>query len=129
MLPSCCGDLALREIDYKLARTDPTVSPHDLCVAHGLVDAREGAHGLLHHLLAHAEHVVLLKELIRQLCHTQTRVNLLHLQKHTEHCAIKTQELYLGPPGFQFVTKCWLVLLRHRRVLIMRLRPREVHYI
>lgn len=57
--------------------------PHDLCVAHGLVDAGEGAHGLLHHLLAHAEHVVLLKELIGQLCHTQARVNLLRSHKHT----------------------------------------------
>lgn len=60
-----------------------TVLPHDLCVAHGLIDAREGAHGLLHHLLAHAEHVVLLEELIRQLCHTQAWVNLLHSQTHT----------------------------------------------
>lgn len=58
------------------------VLPHDLCIAHGLVDAREGAHGLLHHLLTHAEHVVLLKELIRQLRHTQARVNLLHAHIH-----------------------------------------------
>lgn len=51
--------------------------PHDLCVAHGLVDAWEGAHGLLHHLLAHAQHAVLLEELIGQLCHTQAGVDLL----------------------------------------------------
>lgn len=62
---------------------DQAVLPHDLCVAHGLVDAREGTHGLLHHLLTHAEHVVLFKELIRQLCHTQAWVNLLH--SHTHH--------------------------------------------
>lgn len=56
--------------------------PHDLCVAHGLVDAREGAHGLLHHLLAHAEHVVLLEELIGQLGHAQAGVDLLRSHRH-----------------------------------------------
>lgn len=60
-----------------------TAVPHDLGVAHGLVNAREGAHGLLHHLLAHAEHVVLLKELIGQLGHAQAGVDLLHSRKHS----------------------------------------------
>lgn len=55
-----------------------TKLPHDLCIAHSLIDAGEGAHRFLHHLLAHAEHIVLLEELIRQLCHTQARVNLLY---------------------------------------------------
>lgn len=63
---------------------DHAALPHDLCIAHGLVDARESAHCLLHHLLTHAEHVVLLKELIRQLCHTQAWVNLLHSHIHKE---------------------------------------------
>lgn len=54
-----------------------TSSPHDFCITHGLVDAREGTHGLLHHLFAHAEHVVLLEELIRQFCYTQAGVDLL----------------------------------------------------
>lgn len=49
---------------------DHSVLPHDFSIAHGLINAREGAHCLLHHLLTHTEHVVLLKELIRQLCHT-----------------------------------------------------------
>lgn len=62
--------------------SDHTVLPHDLRVAHCLVDAREGAHGLLHHLLTHAKHVVLLEELIRQLCHAQAWVNLLPSHKH-----------------------------------------------
>ncbi len=50
---------------------------HDLCVAHGLVDAGKSAHGFLHHLLPHTEHVVLLEELIGELRHTQTGVDLL----------------------------------------------------
>lgn len=57
------------------------VWPHDLCVAHGLIDAGESTHGFLHHLLPHTEHVVLLKELIGQLCHTQTGVDLLHRER------------------------------------------------
>lgn len=57
--------------------------PHDLCVAHGLVDAREGAHGLLHHLLAHTQHVVLFKELIWELRHAQAGINLLQGGTHT----------------------------------------------
>lgn len=68
------------------------VLPHDLCVAHGLVDAGESAHCLLHHLLAHAEHVVLLKELIRQLCHTQAWVNLLHSHKHEQSAQNKLND-------------------------------------
>lgn len=51
--------------------------PHDLSIAHGLINAREGTHGLLHHLLAHAQHVVFLEELIGELCHTQAGVYLL----------------------------------------------------
>lgn len=52
-------------------------SPHHLGVAHGLVDAGEGAHGFLHHLLAHAQHVVLLKELVGEFRHSQAGVDLL----------------------------------------------------
>lgn len=76
--------------DTKLNKTSPTTSfyisnfylciyfsPHDLCVAHSLVNARESTHGFLHHFLAHAEHVVLLKEFIRQFGDAQARVNLL----------------------------------------------------
>lgn len=64
--------------DYYSATPEAVrVWPHDLCVAHGLVDAGKSAHGFLHHLLPHTEHVVLLEELIGELRHTQTGVDLL----------------------------------------------------
>lgn len=79
--------------------------PHDLCIAHSLIDAGEGAHGFLHHLFAHAEHVVLLEELIRQLCHTQARVNLLYTQYMPKSNRL---QMFLCPPVIEFVTQWFL---------------------